>query len=150
MQVSAPEGATLPAISGSIGKQKSWLLNYSVISFLMNGQLIAEYNRISNMLGLPHCSDSAWYRIVGWLELHVTRLAEWLAWVACDKTCRVVLLAGFGRSVCMWRFWKLGHLLWWFLSDTWQPLKQLLSNITWLQHRKDSLLLTQDKAWYWA
>ena len=54
VQVSVPQGATLPTIScSSRGRQKSWLLNYSVISFLMNGQLFSEYDRISNMLGLP-------------------------------------------------------------------------------------------------
>ena len=59
VQVIAPQGyTTLCSISASSqGKQKSWLLNYSVISFLMNGQLFSEYDRISNMLGLPHCSN---------------------------------------------------------------------------------------------
>ena len=58
LRVFTPEGATQPTISGSSrGRQKSWLLNYTVISFLMNGQLFSEYHRISNMLGLPHCSD---------------------------------------------------------------------------------------------
>ena len=63
VQVSVPQGATLPTIScSSRGRQKSWLLNYS---FLMNGQLFSEYDRISIMLGLPHCSDKYWREIVG-------------------------------------------------------------------------------------
>ena len=60
-----------------INSQKSWLMNYTVLSFLMNGQLFAEYHRLSNMLGLPACSEKQWQRIVGWLEEHVTALADW-------------------------------------------------------------------------
>ena len=78
LQVVSPEGSTLPSISGfSTGRPKSWLLNYTVISFLMNGQLFSEYHRITNMLGLPHCSAKHWREIVGWLGEHVTNLAEW-------------------------------------------------------------------------
>ena len=50
----------LPISSSSTSRPKSWLLNYTVISFLMNGQLFSEYQRISNMLGLPHCSSKHW------------------------------------------------------------------------------------------
>ena len=63
-----------PTITNS---RKSWLMNYTVLSFLMNGQLFAEYRRLSNMLGLPACSEKQWQRIVGWLEKHVTALADW-------------------------------------------------------------------------
>ena len=88
VQVSVPQGATLPTIScSSRGRQKSSLLNYSVISFLMNGQLFSEYDRISNMLGLPHCSDKYWREIVGWLGEHVTRLAEWSCSQVRPKVC---------------------------------------------------------------
>ena len=88
VQVSVPQGATLPTIScSSRGRQKSWLLNYSVISFLMNGQLFSEYDRISNMLGLPHCSDKYWREIVGWLGEHVTRLAEWSCSQVRNEVC---------------------------------------------------------------
>ena len=67
----------LPSISSSsTGRPKSWLLNYTVISFLMNGQLFSEYHRISNMLGLPHCSPKHWREIVGWLGEYVNKLAE--------------------------------------------------------------------------
>ena len=55
--------------------KKSWTMNYTVLSFMMNGQLYSEYKRISNMVGLP-CSDSQWSRIIEWLEKHVTSLAE--------------------------------------------------------------------------
>ena len=76
--LSVDAGASPPCIIGkSQGRSKSWLLNYSVLSFLMNGQLFAEYRRIANMLGLPPCSDTHWQNITGWLSEHVTKLAEW-------------------------------------------------------------------------
>ena len=43
----------------------------------MNGQLFAEYNRVSHMLGLPHCSEKHWRDIVSWLGEHVTKIAQW-------------------------------------------------------------------------
>ena len=52
----------------------SWDRHYT---FLLNGQLYAEYDRLSGMLGLPSCSDTTWRRIVEGLEEHVTELAEW-------------------------------------------------------------------------
>ena len=55
----------------------SWAKNYSALSFLMNGQLFAEYERVSNTLGIPSCSKNQWLRIVDWTEKHVTGLAEW-------------------------------------------------------------------------
>ena len=57
--LSVATGVSPPCTSStSRERNKSWLLNYSVLSFLMNGQLFAEYYRISNMLGLPQCSDT--------------------------------------------------------------------------------------------
>ena len=52
-------------------------MNYTVLILLMNGQLFAEYHRLSNMLGLPKCSVKQWQRIIGWLEKHITALADW-------------------------------------------------------------------------
>ena len=73
VQVIAPQGGDLHTISGSSrGRQMSWLQHYSVISFLMNGHLFTEYERISNMLGLPRCSENHWRDVVGWLGEHVT------------------------------------------------------------------------------
>ena len=68
-----------PMITGghTAGRQKSWPLNYSALSFLMNGQLYAEYSQISSMLGLPHCSERHWIDIIGWLEEHVTKITQW-------------------------------------------------------------------------
>ena len=69
-----PQGSDPPTIRSS---NKCWEKNYTVLSFLMNGQLFAEYKRVANMLGLPSCSKTQWVRIVNWTELHVTQLAEW-------------------------------------------------------------------------
>ena len=66
-------GSTTPRITRS---KRSWRLNYTVVSFMMNGQLYSEYNRLSNMLNLPPCSNSQWNRITQWLEHYVTELAE--------------------------------------------------------------------------
>ena len=60
-----------------VDSQKSWLMNYSAMTFMMNGQLFAEYDRISNIIGLPQCSEKQWQRITQWLGEHVTALAEW-------------------------------------------------------------------------
>ena len=55
----------------------SWNQYFSVLSFLLNGHLHAEYVRLSGLLGLPACSHTQWHRIVERLETHVTKLAEW-------------------------------------------------------------------------
>ena len=70
LQITVPTGSSHPIVRSS--PTKSWAMNYSVLSFLMNGQLYAEYERISNMLGLPHCSHYHWRNIVKWTEEHVT------------------------------------------------------------------------------
>ena len=73
-----PLGYTEPTIpQDTQGSRKSWELNYSVISFLMNGQRYADYQHIGSMLGLPGCSNKQWQRIVGWVGEHVTKLADW-------------------------------------------------------------------------
>ena len=48
---------TSPSPPTIINSKKSWLMNYTVLTFLMNGQIFAEYHRLSNMLGLPACSE---------------------------------------------------------------------------------------------
>ena len=67
-------GTTEPQVHRS---RCSWPMNYTVLSFMMNGDLYAEYNKLAGMLELPHCSNQQWPRIVGKLEEKVTELAEW-------------------------------------------------------------------------
>ena len=91
LHISVPPGERKPEVSGaSIGRKKSWLMNYSALAFLMNGQLFTEYNRISHMLGLPSCSEKQWSRIVEWLESHVTKLAQ----RTCDEVRKQVVERG--------------------------------------------------------
>ena len=68
----------------------SWTMNYTVLSLMMNGHLCAEYSRLSGMLGLPHCSNQQWLRIIGKLEEKVTELAEW----SCHKVCEAIKQRG--------------------------------------------------------
>ena len=67
-----PRGTAEPQVHNS---RCSWPMNYTVLSFMMNDHLYAEYNKLAGMLGLPHCSKQ-WPRIVDKLE-KVTELAEW-------------------------------------------------------------------------
>ena len=51
----------VPKVTGS---RKQWLFNYTIISFMMNGQLYAEYCRLSHMLTYPHvriATGSEWW-----------------------------------------------------------------------------------------
>ena len=74
-QVTISNGIKEPKIVGA--PRKSWTMNYTVLCFIMNGQLYAEYKRIGGMLGLPSCSEKLWRRIIDWLEKHITSLADW-------------------------------------------------------------------------
>ncbi len=58
-------------------KAWSWNQHYTVLSFLLNGQLHADYVKLSGWLGLPPCGKSQWQRVIERLEPHVTQLAEW-------------------------------------------------------------------------
>ena len=60
----------------------------------MNGQLFANYDRISNMLGLPSCSNKHWVGIAEWLGEHVTAFAEW----TCEAVRRQVVERGDRRA----------------------------------------------------
>lgn len=51
----------------------SWKRHYSVLSFLLNGHLYADYEKLSGMLGLPSCSHTTWHLIVERLGAHVTK-----------------------------------------------------------------------------
>ena len=83
-----PPGSDPTTVTSSPGK--SWVKNYSALLFMMNGQLFAEYERVSNMLGIQSCSKNQWLRIVEWTEKHVTELAEW----SCDQVHRQICERG--------------------------------------------------------
>jgi hypothetical protein len=69
-----PSGSDIPEVHRST---KSWSRHYSALSFLLNGHLHTEYEKLSGMLGLPSCSHTTWHKIVKKLEEHVSSLAEW-------------------------------------------------------------------------
>ena len=49
----------------------------TVLSFLVSGQLYADYEKIGNMLGLLSCCKDTFHAITEKLEGCVTELAEW-------------------------------------------------------------------------
>lgn len=92
LQVTVPPSSSHPTVRSS--PTKSWTTNYSVLCFVMNGQLYAEYNCISNMLGLPPCSECQRRRIIQWTEENVTRLAEW----SCEQVREKIHRRGDSKS----------------------------------------------------
>ena len=57
------------------GKQPSWTLNYTVLSFLLNGQNYVEYSSIIGMIGLQVMSQSRWNTVISIIGPHVDSLA---------------------------------------------------------------------------
>ena len=57
------------------GKQLSWELNYTVLSFVMNGQHYSDYEGIVGMMGLPVMAQSRWNKIITIIGTHVHALA---------------------------------------------------------------------------
>ena len=57
------------------GKQPSWTLNYTVLSFLLNGQNYVEYSSIIGMMGLQVMSQSRGNTIISIIGPHVDSLA---------------------------------------------------------------------------
>jgi hypothetical protein len=68
------------------GSKWKWKQHYSVLSFLLNGQLHAVYKRLSTMLGFPPCSSTQWHRI----EPHVTELAD----LSCQQVRQAIVNRG--------------------------------------------------------
>ena len=56
------------------GKQPSWTLNYTVLSFLLNGQNCVEYSSIIGMMGLQVMSQSRWNTVISIIGPHVDSL----------------------------------------------------------------------------
>lgn len=127
-----PPGSDPPTVRSS--PNKSWTKNYSILSFLMNGELFAEYERVSNMLGIPSVSKNLWLKLVEWTEEHVTELAE----CSCEQVRNQIRKRGDHQQ------W-----VWWFLPDARTLLKQLLWHATWLLHRWCGMVhpLNQERPW---
>ena len=84
----------------------AWMKTYSAQSFLMNGQLFAEYERV-HVLGIPLCSKNQWLRIV----------VCGVDGETCGGVSRVVMWAGTKSGMQSWRSPTVGCVLRWFLSD---------------------------------
>lgn len=89
LSVSVPAGTSVPSIL-SPHSGKSWRLNYTMLTFMINGQLFAEYHRIASMLGLPCSSDTHWQTTISWLGSHVEKLAEW----SCEQVREKIVKRG--------------------------------------------------------
>ena len=59
---------------------RTWDQHYAALSFLVNGNLHADYERLSGFLGFPQCSSTQWHRIVEWLEPVVTENGRVVLW----------------------------------------------------------------------
>ena len=68
----------------------SWLQYYPVLTFLMTGNLHADYERVGGLLGFPACSSTQWGRIVKRLEEFVSDLAEW----SCSQVRKEIMERG--------------------------------------------------------
>ena len=72
------------------GKQPSWNLNYTVLSFLINGQYYADYASIVGMTGLQVMSQSRWNTVISILGTHVHSLAT----RSCQQVCDQIITRG--------------------------------------------------------
>ena len=72
------------------GKQPSWTLNYTVLSFLLNGQNYVEYSSIIGMMGLQVMSQSRWNTIISIIRPHVDSLAT----KSCQQLCDQIIARG--------------------------------------------------------
>ena len=66
-----------PIIASSSCKAKSWKLNYSALSFMLNGGYYADNASIMGTMGLSAMHCSTWDNLVSWVGPHVDRLANW-------------------------------------------------------------------------
>ena len=57
------------------GRNRSWMLNYPALCFLMNGKYYSDYTGVCGMMGIPFMSQPQWDKLVAWLGEHVTELA---------------------------------------------------------------------------
>ena len=61
-------------------RPKSWLPNYVLLSFLLNGEYYKDYEHVLGTLttlGIGHLSKTQWQRVVKWVHPFVKQLANW-------------------------------------------------------------------------
>ena len=58
-------------------RPKSWLPNFILLSFFLNGEYYKDYEHVLGTLGLGHLSQSQWLRVVDWVHPYLRELASW-------------------------------------------------------------------------
>ena len=71
-------------------RRKSWLLNYVLLCFLLNGEYYKDYEHVLGTLGIAHLSKTQWQRGVKWVHPFVKQLANW----SCSEVKRQIIRRG--------------------------------------------------------
>lgn len=71
-------------------RPKSWLPNYVLLCFLLNGEYYKDYEHVLGTLGLAHLSKTQWQRVVKWVHPFVKKLADW----SCSEVKRQIIRRG--------------------------------------------------------
>ena len=71
-------------------RPKSWLPNYVLLCFLLNGEYYKDYEHVLGTLGLAHLSKTQWQRVVKWVHPFVKELADW----SCSEVKRQIIRRG--------------------------------------------------------
>ena len=71
-------------------RPKSWLPNYLLLCFLVNGEYFEDYEHVLGTLGLAHLSKTQWQRVVKWVHPFVKELAGW----SCPEIKRQIIRRG--------------------------------------------------------
>ena len=71
-------------------RPKSWLSNYVLLCFLLNGEYYKDYKHVLGTLGLAHFSKTQWQRVVKWVHPFVKELAYW----SCSEVKRQIIRRG--------------------------------------------------------
>ena len=58
-------------------RPKSWLPNYVLLCFLVNGEYYKDYEHVLGTLGVGHLSKTQWQRMVKWVHPFVKELTNW-------------------------------------------------------------------------
>lgn len=71
-------------------RPKSWLPNYVLLSFFLNGEYFKDYEHVLGTLGVGRLSESQWLRVVKWLHPAIKELTIW----SCEKVKSEIVKRG--------------------------------------------------------
>ena len=74
----------------SRSRPKSWLGNFVLLSFFLNGEYFKDYQHVLGTLGLNHLSESQWLRAVEWVYPAIRELTVW----SCDEVRKEIIKRG--------------------------------------------------------